>query len=101
MPNKIGRQSVVPKKYKVKAKINVFEMDSPWHYIPIPENCVPKVRPGGWGSIKVTVTIGKTTWKTSLLPMKGGQYFLPLKKQVLNQENLKSGNTVQADYTLQ
>ncbi|MEK7581311.1 MAG: DUF1905 domain-containing protein [Patescibacteria group bacterium] len=101
MPNKTGKQGVVPKIYEVRAKINVFGMDSPWHYIPIPENCVPKVRPGGWGSIRVTATIGKTTWKTSLFPIKGGQYFLPIKKQVLNQENLKAGGTVQATHTLQ
>lgn len=100
-PNKTDRQCPVPKKYKVSAKIHIFEMDSPWRYIPIPESCVPNIRPGGWGSIPVVVIIGKTTWKTSLFPMKGGQYFLPIKKWVINQENLKVGNTVQVVYALQ
>ncbi len=89
------------KQYKVTAKINIFEMDSPWRYLPIPQSKVPLVRPGGWGSIPVTVTIGKTIWKTSLFPMKGGQYFLPIKKMVIKQENLKVGDTIKAIYSLQ
>jgi len=89
------------KKYKVTGKIQIFQMDSPWHFLPIPNSKVPSVRPGGWGSIPVVVTIGNTTWKTSLFPAKGVKYFLPIKKQVLKQENLKAGDTVQASYILQ
>ncbi len=65
-------------------------MDSPWHYILIPQNKIPKVRPGGWGSIPVIVTIGKTTWKTSLFPMKSGQYFFTHKKTGLKTGKFKS-----------
>lgn len=75
-------------------------MDSPWHYIPIPEKCVPKVRPGGWGSIPVIATIGKTTWKTSLFPTKEIGYFLPVKKAVAKKESLTVGKLVEATYTL-
>jgi hypothetical protein len=51
------------------------------------KNSVRKLR--GWGSIPVTVTIGKTTWKTSIFPDKrSGSYLLPLKAEVRKKEGL-------------
>lgn len=46
----------------------------------------------GWGSIPVEVTIGKTTWKTSIFPDKqSGSYLLPLKALVRSKEGLREG----------
>lgn len=58
------------KVYSVTDKLQLFDMVAPWTYIPIPDERVPNVRPGGWGSIPLEVTIGKTTWKTSMFPLK-------------------------------
>ena len=49
----------------------------------------------GWGSLPVAVTIGRTTWKTSIFPdKKTGVYGLPLKADVRKKEGILEGNTV-------
>lgn len=55
----------------------------------------------GFGSLKVEVTVGKTTWKTSLFPDKSSgvlAYALPLKQAVRKAEGLEPGTT--ANYAL-
>jgi hypothetical protein len=45
--------------------------------------------PRGFGSIRVRVTVGKTTWTTSVFPSdRDGGYVLPLKKKVRQAEDL-------------
>lgn len=85
--------------YTVVGKLELFDMAAPWTYLPIPIDKVPDVKPGGWGSIPVEVTIGKTTWVTSIFPLKKEGYFLPVKKLVLKSENLKVGDVVSAKYS--
>ena len=48
----------------------------------------------GFGSVKVTVTLGESTWQTSLFPNKDGSWFLPIKKPVRVAEGLADGNEV-------
>ena len=49
----------------------------------------------GFGSIKVTATIGKTTWRTSIFPDKhSGCYVLPLKAAVRRAEGIDVGDTI-------
>jgi hypothetical protein len=48
----------------------------------------------GWGVIPVRVTIGQTTWKTSLFP-KEGRYLVPLKVMARDAEGLEEGDTVE------
>lgn len=49
----------------------------------------------GWGSVKVSATIGETTWETSIFPSKDtGGYMLPVKKAVRTAEKLLEGNDV-------
>lgn len=88
------------KTYSVTEKIHIFQMTSPWKYIPIPIEKVPKVKPGGWGSIPVMATIGKTTWRTSIFPMKKGSYFIPIKSQVFKKEELLVGDLITLKYKL-
>ena len=88
------------KVFKVSAKLQIFDMDAPWMYLPIPNEKVPNVRPGGWGSIPVIATIGKTTWKTSIFPTKEIGYFLPVKKAVAKKESLTVGKLTKATFSL-
>lgn len=75
-----------------------------WHFITLPrdkseeikffdENMHEKQR--GWGAVRVLVTIGKTTWETSIFPSSELKtYILPIKVDVRKKENFAAGDTV-------
>lgn len=70
-----------------------------WHFITLPEDLARDLNAhapkGGWGSVKVRVTIGTSTWKTSVFPDKRyNSYILPVKKQVRSDEKLIADNLV-------
>ena len=54
----------------------------------------------GFGSVRVTVRVGASQWKTSLFPQKSGGWFLPIKKPVRLAEGLDYGDMVQVELEL-
>jgi Domain of unknown function (DUF1905) len=55
----------------------------------------------GWGSIKVTATIGETRWDTSIFPAKDvGGWMLPVKAAVRKAEGIVAGDEVKVQLTL-
>ena len=54
----------------------------------------------GFGSVKVTVTLGRSRWQTSLFPNKDGSWFLPVKKPVRVAEGLEYGDPVEVELEL-
>ena len=78
---------------------------SPFHFIAVPPDgagllhLVAPVATYGWGVIPVTVTIGGTTFQTSLFPKDGG-YLVPVKDAVRRAEHLELGDTVGVDVTI-
>ena len=71
-----------------------------WTFVNLPDDASAEVReiagaiPRGFGSVRVTATIGSTTWKTSIFPGSSGRYALPVKKAVRKAEALDIGDTV-------
>jgi len=75
-----------------------------WHFITLPkdkseeikffsENMHEKRR--GWGAVRVLVTIGNTSWETSIFPdSKRGAYLLPVKADVRKKEKFAAGDKV-------
>lgn len=77
-----------------------------WHFVPVAKAVGQEIKEKygkfarGFGSLPVTVTSGKTTWKTSIFPDKySGSYILPLKAQVRKKEQIEAGEKV--TYTVQ
>lgn len=71
-----------------------------WTFVNLPQEASAEIRevagavPRGFGSVRVTATIGSTTWKTSIFPdAKAGVYVLPLKKAVRTAEKIEAGDT--------
>lgn len=66
---------------------------APFHFVTVPETeaaelkAVSSLVTYGWGMIPAVVTIGATTYKTSLWPKNGG-YIVPLKDVVRKAEQL-------------
>lgn len=70
-----------------------------WWFVSIPADVAAEITdlplpPRGFGSVRVAVTIGSTSWKTSVFPDKDGTYSLPIKKAVRNAEGLDENTPV-------
>jgi len=66
-----------------------------WHFITVPKKHSTAIRNAhrsharAWGSLPVEVSIGKTTWSTSVFPdKKSGCYVLPIKASVRSKEKI-------------
>ena len=77
-----------------------------WHFLYIDKRQSETIREkhsqkkAGFGSIRVTVTVGKSKWKTSIFPDKqSGTYLLPLKKQIRQAEGIDADDVV--NFTLE
>lgn len=85
-----------------RAKLWIFETSAaPWFLVTLPKELGARIRfesaglKAGFGSVRVQVTVGDTTWKTSVFPdKKSGSYVLPVKAEVRNNENLKPDKMV-------
>jgi hypothetical protein len=68
-----------------------------WHFVTLPldlsEDIALESGPReGFGSVRVEVSIGSTTWRTSLFPdAAAGAFVLPVKKSVRRAEGLFAG----------
>lgn len=57
--------------------------------------------PGGFGSVRVEVSIGTTTWRTSVFPDAKKQCFvLPIKKAVRKAEQIDVDDTAVVELTV-
>ena len=70
-----------------------------WHFVTVPEDVSDEVdavvgdATGGFGSVCVDVTVGGSTWSTSLFPStEQAAYVLPVKKQVRQAEQAVEGD---------
>ncbi len=87
--------------YKMQAKIWLYPGLAAWHFLtlPVKESETIKKRyefmKRGWGSLPIMVTIGETSWKTSIFPdKKTNAYLLPLKAAVRKKEKIAEGDKV-------
>lgn len=91
--------------YKLRSKVWVYPGMAAWRFVSIPEKQGKEIkkkfgiRAKGWGSLPVSITIGKTSWNTSIFPdKKSGSYLLPLKAKVREAEHIEDNSTI--SYTL-
>ena len=84
-----------------------------WHFLTIEGETVEAInalalmrrlefgKKRGWGSMKVSATIGGTTWQTSIIPDKSsGGWILPVKAAVRKAEGLMTGDSVKVSLTV-
>ena len=87
--------------YRVRSKVFQYPGMAGWHFIGLPKKQSEEIKKSfatktrGWGSLPVVVTLGKTSWKTSIFPdKKSGTYLLPLKADVRKKEGIMHADTV-------
>ena len=72
-----------------------------WHFLTLPADLAEDIRleagpRAGFGSVPVEVSVGSSTWRTSLFPDTAtGSFVLPVRKQVRLAEGLGAGRTCQ------
>ncbi|MEK7613819.1 MAG: DUF1905 domain-containing protein [Patescibacteria group bacterium] len=99
---------VSKKKYSFSVKVWLYPGgNAAWHFASVPRLTSEEIKKKygaharGWGSLPVSVTIGETTWATSIFPdKKSGTYILPLKANVRRSEGLDAGDTAEIAITL-
>lgn len=78
---------------------------APHHFVAVPEEEAAAIEAlaaavtYGWGMVPATVTIGTTTWTTSLWP-KDGTYLVPLKLAARRAEGIELDDVVTVRLTL-
>ena len=50
--------------------------------------------PRGFGSVRVEAAIGDVVWRTSVFPLNGGGYILPIKAKVRRDAGISAGDEV-------
>lgn len=80
----------------------IWEADAmaAWAFVTVPPEVDDEIRlfsgpPRGFGSVRVEVTLGDSTWRTSVFPDKKRGFVLPLKKSVRRAESLEIGDPAQ------
>jgi hypothetical protein len=90
---------VSPSTFVFTSEVWEHDGDAAWHFVSLPPDVADDIeaafghRAAGFGSIRVEVTVGATTWQTSLFPdNKRATYLLPVKKPVRAAEGLVAGS---------
>lgn len=92
-------------RFTFEAEVWLHEGDkAAWHFLSLPELVSDEIEAehgdaaAGFGSIRVEVTIGSSTWRTSVFPdSKRQTYVLPVKAAVRKAEGLAEGTTADVE----
>jgi hypothetical protein len=91
-------------RFEFTAEVWRWEGNAAWHFVSLPFEVSDDIeaafghRAAGFGSIKVEVRIGSSTWRTSLFPdTKRATYVLPVKKAVRTAERLEEGSSAEIE----
>lgn len=87
--------------FEFEAALHLWKSDANWVFATVPLDVsdeigviVPERR--GFGSVRVEVAIGATTWRTSVFPHSAsGCFVLPVKKAVRSAERIDVGDPVE------
>ena len=82
------------------AKIERFEMQGGWHYVPVPLELSKPLEYLAihFGYIAITAKVGNSSWATSLLPKGDGTHFIALPAKVRSKEKLSFGAEIEISF---
>jgi hypothetical protein len=98
---------VAPARFRFTAEIWEWDGPAAWCFVSLPDDVADDIEEQfganarGFGSVPVEVTVGGTTWRTSLFPdSKRRTYLLPVKKAVRKAEQLDIGTAAEVAITV-
>jgi hypothetical protein len=87
--------------YRFDATLWLHDGDAGWHFITVPDDVSDDIEARaassrrGFGSVRVRVTVGSSTWATSVFPDgKRRAYVLPVKQAIRKAERIVPGDEV-------
>ena len=91
-------------KFEVSGKIKRFPGNYGWYYVELDENLSKDLRPllkNLWpGLLKAEFVINKTTWRSSIMPIKDGPLFIALPAKVRKAETIDVSDKVNIAFKL-
>jgi len=88
--------------WEFTAPLWIYGGAATWYFLTLPFEVTDEIdeittgQQGGFGSVPVKVTVGRTTWTTSVFPSKERESFiLPVKAAVRKAEGLADGTPAQ------
>jgi hypothetical protein len=86
--------------FRFTAELWEWEGADAWCFVTVPADIGDEIRllagpPKGFGSVRVEVTVGDSTWQTSVFPDKTRGYLLPVKRAVRRAEELEVGESIE------
>lgn len=88
-------------KYLFQAELWLYQGKGAWFFVTLPKEESAQIKiltshsRKGWGAVRVSASIGNTTWQTSIFPYsKKAAYILPVKGEVRKKEKITSGDVV-------
>ena len=93
--------------YTFTADVWLRPGEAGWHFVTLPVELADELRAQTaetarpFGSLPVQVTIGRTSWATSLFPdTSAASYLLPIKADIRRREQLTAGDAVRVSLEL-
>ncbi len=87
--------------YEFDVELWLHAGEAAWYFVTVPDDVSDDIEARtvvelrGFGSVRVRVSVGATTWTTSVFPdSKRGAYILPVKKAVRKAEGIDDGDVV-------
>ncbi|HYD02959.1 MAG TPA: DUF1905 domain-containing protein [Alphaproteobacteria bacterium] len=70
-----------------------------WFFVIVPKNIGEKIQKSApkinnWGFVKVKMTLGKTSWESSIFPDKKHGFLIAIKADIRKKENINNGDKV-------
>jgi hypothetical protein len=87
--------------FEFASELWLYPGEGAWYFLSLPNGVADEIddlveKRAGFGSIPVEVTIGASTWKTSLFPdKKTASFVLPVKKPIRVKEGLEEHAAVE------
>jgi hypothetical protein len=84
--------------FDFSAEVWAYPGDGAWHFVTLPPEVAEAIadRPTerrGFGTRRVSVTVGRSTWRTSLFPDSASRSFLlPIRRSVRDREGISAGD---------
>jgi hypothetical protein len=93
--------------FEMRSKVWPYPGMAAWRFLTLPKKYGQEIKQRfsahsrGWGSLPVSVTVGNSTWDTSIFPdKKSGSYLLPLKAKIRKAEGIEDQAMVSFVLTL-